>query len=264
MRVTLVSAAASTGRLNEDFIGAVPTAAVLIDGAGIPGAEPICRHGVAWYAGRLGGYLLSLVSLRHRRSLPTLLAEAITQVTDDHRDTCDVADPISPSAAVTILRLSDGRAEHLVLGDAVLVLDRTGAAPLVVSDPRELIISRSYLPALEAAGAGSDEYARILRDLRANRNRPGGFWVAKDDPRAADEAITGSCPLSELSGAALLSNGASRITDRFGLADWSEVMAVLASSGPADIIDRVRQAELRHAVSADDASIAYCTDLAEE
>ncbi len=49
--------------MNEDFTGAVPTAAVLIDGAGIPGTESICRHGVAWYAGRLGGSLLSLLSL---------------------------------------------------------------------------------------------------------------------------------------------------------------------------------------------------------
>jgi hypothetical protein len=48
-----------------------------------------------------------------------------------------------------------------------------------------VIISRSYQSALEAAAEGSDEYYRILRDLRANRNQPGGFWVAKDDPRAA-------------------------------------------------------------------------------
>jgi hypothetical protein len=99
--------------------------------------------------------------------------------------------------------------------------------------------------------------------LRANRNQPGGFWVAKDDPRAADEAITGSCPVSELTGAVLLSNGASRIVDRFRLTDWPGVMAVLASSGPAEIIHRVRQAEARHAVAADDATIAHCTDLGE-
>ena len=97
--------------------------------------------------------------------------------------------------------------------------------------------------------------------MRANRNQPGGFWVAKDDPRAAEEAITGSCPISELTGAVLLSNGASRIVDRFRLADWPGVMAVLASSGPAEIIHRVRQAEARHAVGADDATIAHCTDL---
>ncbi|MEU7745629.1 integrase [Nonomuraea sp. NPDC049158] len=259
--MTMTSAAARIGRVNEDFTGAVPTAAVLVDGAGIPGGDSTCRHGVAWYAGRLGGSLLTLVSLVRDRGLPALLAEAIEQVTDDHRDTCDVADPISPSAAVAVLRLSGGLIEYLVLGDAVLVLDRADGPPLVVSDPREVIISRSYEPMLKAAAAGSDEYHRILRDLRAHRNQPGGFWVAKDDPRAADEAITGTCPISELNGAVLLSNGASRIVDPFQLADWPGVMAVLASSGPADIIHRVRQAETRHAVAADDATITYCTGL---
>ncbi|MEV6159027.1 integrase [Nonomuraea sp. NPDC052129] len=256
--MTMTSVAKGTTRANEDFTGAVPTAAVLVDGAGIPGGEATCRHGVAWYAGRLGANLLSLVG---DRGLPALLAEAIEQVTDEHRHTCDIANPISPSAAVAVLRLSGGLLEYLVLGDAFLVLDRADDAPLVVSDPREVIISRSYEPALEAAAKGSEDYHRVLRDLRANRNQPGGFWVAKDDPRAADEAITGSCPISELNGAVLLSNGASRIVDPFQLADWPGVMAVLASSGAADIIHRVRQAETRHAVAADDATITYCTDL---
>jgi hypothetical protein len=104
MRVTMTSAAARTGHANEDFTGAAPTAAVLIDGAGISGTESICRHGVAWYASRLGGSLISLLSLVPDRSLSALLAEAIKQVTDAHRDTCDVADPISPSATVAMLR----------------------------------------------------------------------------------------------------------------------------------------------------------------
>ncbi|MEU5564374.1 hypothetical protein [Micromonospora musae] len=255
---------ARRGRRNEDFTGAVPTAAVLVDGAGIPGAEAICRHGVAWYADRLGSNLLGLLTLVRDRSLPELLATAIEQVTEAHRDSCDVADPISPSAAVAVLRVSDGLVEHLVLGDAVLVLDRVQGVPLVVADPREVVISRSYQSAIEATAEGSDEHHRLLRELRANRNRPGGFWVAKDDPRAADEAITGSCPAAELTGAVLLSNGASRIVDRFRLADWPEVLAVLASAGsagPAEIIRRVRQAEARHVVAADDATITHCTDL---
>ncbi|TYC05188.1 hypothetical protein FXF53_05940 [Micromonospora sp. WP24] len=257
----MTTAPARRGRRNEDFTGAVPTAAVLVDGAGIPGAEAICRHGVAWYADRLGGNLLGLLTLVRDRSLPELLATAIEQVTEAHRDSCEVADPISPSAAVAVLRVSDGLVEHLVLGDAVLVLDRMQGTPLVVADPREVVISRSYQSAIEATAEGSDEHHRLLRELRANRNRPGGFWVAKDDPRAADEAITGSCPAAELTGAVLLSNGASRIVDRFRLADWPEVLAVLASAGPAEIIRRVRQAEARDAVAADDATITYCTDL---
>lgn len=261
MRVTMTSVAGRPGHPNEDFTAAVPAAVVLIDGAGIPGTEPICRHGVAWYASRLGGSLLSRLSLGPDRSLPALLAEAIERVTDDHRDTCDVANPISPMATVAILRVSGSLVEHLVLGDSVIALDRADGAPLVVSDPREAVIRQSYQPAFEATAEGSDEYRRLLRDFRANRNRAGGFWLAKDDPRAADEAVTGACPIAELTGAVLLSNGASRIVDRFGLADWPGVMAILAAGGPADVIQRVRQAEARHTVAPDDATIAHCTDL---
>ncbi|WP_327292815.1 integrase [Streptomyces sp. NBC_01198] len=261
MRVTTASTRKRAGRPNEDFAGAVPAAVVVIDGAGIPGGDSTCRHGLAWYADRLGGCLLGLLALLPDRGLSALLAEAITQVTDNHRDTCEVADPISPSAAVAVLRLSGGRAEYLVLGDIVVVLDRADAAPLVVHDPREVVVSGSYEPALKEAGAGSDEYRRVLGELRARRNRQGGFWVAKDDPGAAGEAITGSCPVAALTGAALLSNGAARLVDRFGLADWPAVMAVLAARGPAEIIGRVRQAEARHSVAPDDATIAYCAEL---
>lgn len=261
-------AAGRPGRVNEDFAGAVPAAAVLVDGAGgVSGMELVCRHGTAWHAHRLGGELLGLLSLGAGRTLPELLAEAIERVADAHRTTCDLADPRSPWATVAMLRLRDGRADYLVLGDSVLVLDRgrDARAPVVLSDPREVEIARPYRSALAAAAEGSAAYERIRREgsavMRANRNQSGGYWVAKEDPRAAAEAIMGDCPVSELTGALLLSNGASRIVDRFGHADWPDVLAVLASSGPAAIINRVREAEAREAVAADDATIAYCTDL---
>jgi hypothetical protein len=145
----------------------------------VSGIESICRHGVAWYASRLGRELLGL-SLEADWTLPALLAEAIERVADAHRVTCDLANPSSPWATVAILRLCDGRADYLVLSDSVLVLDRAGA-PLVFSDPREVRIGRPYRSALEAAAQGSAEYEQARRDgidvLRANRNRPGGYWV---------------------------------------------------------------------------------------
>ena len=262
MRVAMTSVAAQRpGRVNEDFAGAVPAAAVVVDGAGIPGGEAICRHGVAWYAHRLGGTLLRLLTGEPERGLPSLLAEAVERVTGEHRGTCDVTDPVSPSATVAVLRVSGGRVDHLVLGDCVVVLDRVGAEPVVVSDLREVEISRAYESLLAAAPAGGDEYHRLLRELRAHRNRPGGFWVAKDDPRAAGEAVTGTCRAADLAGAALLSNGASRVVDRFALAGWPEVLTVLGSRGPAEIIRWVRRAEGREAVAPDDATIVHCTRL---
>ncbi|WP_155371360.1 protein phosphatase 2C domain-containing protein [Catellatospora vulcania] len=263
MQVAMTSVPARTGRVNEDFAAATAAAAVLLDGAGIPGADSVCRHGVAWYTTRLGGSLLGLLSLLPDQPLPALLAEAIEQVTDVHRDTCEVADPISPSATVAMLRVSGDLAEYLVLGDSFLVLDRAGGAPLVVGDPREVTVSRTYLPAYEATAEGSEQRRQVLRDLRARRNRPGGFWLAKDDPRAADQAVVGSVPIAELTSAVLLSNGASRIVDRFGLTDWPGLLTLLASNGPAEIVRRVRQAEARDAVAADDATIVHCKCLGE-
>ena len=84
---------------------------------------------------------------------------------------------------------------------------------------------------------------------------------AKDDPRAADEAVTGSRPVAGLHSAVLLSNGASRIVDLFRLAGWPQVLSVLATDGPAEVIRRVREAEAHHAVAADDATIAHCAAL---
>jgi hypothetical protein len=257
----MVSVAASAGRTNEDFVGALPSAAVLVDGAGIRGAESICRHGVAWYAHRLGGSLLGRLSVGPQSSLTELLAETISEVAGDHRDTCDIADPSSPSATVAIVRISGGRIDYLVLGDSFVVLDKTSGAPLVVNDPREVDIRQSLQPMLAEVVEGSEAHARLVQKFRANRNQPGGFWVAKDDPRAAEEALTGSAELSEVARAVLLSNGASRVVDMFGLAHWPEVLSLLESSGPKEIVDRVRDAEASQSVWADDATIAYCTDL---
>lgn len=50
MKVMMASNPGHVGQPNEDFVGAVPGAVVLLDGAGIPGTDSICRHGVAWYS----------------------------------------------------------------------------------------------------------------------------------------------------------------------------------------------------------------------
>ncbi|MFB9237582.1 hypothetical protein ACFFWC_18835 [Plantactinospora siamensis] len=227
---------------------------VLVDGAGgITGAEKVCHHGVTWYATRLGGALLGALS--QDRSLRDVLAESIERITDEHRDTCDVAHPISPFAAVGMLRFSGGLVEHLVLGDAVVVLGRAGAEPFVAHDPREVAIARSFEARLKDIPEGSDEYRRLLLELRARRNSPGGFWVAKDDPRVVAEAITGSCPAGGVTAAALLSNGASRLVDTFGLTGWAGLLHLLETAGPGEIIRRVREAEVRDGVATDDATI---------
>ncbi|GGR94016.1 hypothetical protein GCM10010169_43130 [Micromonospora fulviviridis] len=265
MRVSMATSAGRAGRPNEDFLGAVPGAAVLLDGAGIPGTESICAHGVAWYTHRLGGALLGRLSRGDGRDLVSVLAAAIGEIAAAHRGTCDIAHPASPQATVAIVRADRGRLEHLLLADSVLVLDEVRGGPQVVTDEREVTSRRICSAPLDGVVPGTPEYDRVrascVEALRARRNQPGGYWIAKDDPYAAQEAVTGSRPLYDLNGVALLSNGASRIVSPYGLTDWPGVLDLLATDGPAGVIRRVRQAEAAAFATPDDATVAHCTHL---
>ncbi|UUZ59905.1 hypothetical protein [Nocardioides sp. B-3] len=78
------------------------------------------------------------------------------------------------------------------------------------------------------------------------------------------EAVTGSVPIEQFSGAALLSNGASRIVDPYQLSEWPTVLQVISTRGPHEVLRRIREAEAEDAGSLqsfdnpDDATVAYC------
>ena len=264
----MATSAGEADQANEDFVGAVPSAVVLLDGAGIPGTESICSHGVAWYAHRLGGALLGRLSRDDGRDLAAILATTIEEIADDHRTTCDITNPSSPQATVAIVRAHEDRLDYLLLGDSFLVLDQVCDGPQVITDEREVTIRRSCTAPLAGLANGTPEYDRVrdscIEALRARRNQPGGYWIAKDDPRAAGEAVTGSRLLHDLDGVALLSNGASRIVSPYGLTDWPGVLELLGARGPAEIIRCVRQAEAGssedpNVILPDDATVAHCT-----
>ena len=263
MKVMMTSEAGHAGRPNEDFVGAVPGAVVVVDGAGIPGTESICRHGVAWYAHNLGTTLLARLSREPRMGLVTALADSIEHVSGQHRDTCDIADPSSPQATVAAIRFDEDHADFLVLADVFVVLDTLDAGPQVITDSRAVDVRNECLSMLRGLAVGTPEYEQakvsVIDTLRARRNRTGGYWIAKDDPHAAAQAVTGRVPLEQLNGAALLSNGASRVVDPYRLAEWPDVLDLMRTKGPDEILRRVREAEAKASEPApDDATVAYC------
>jgi len=258
--LTWATSAGHHGRANEDFVGAIPGAVVLVDGAGISGVEELCRHGIAWYAQRLGTTLMARLSQDavsgSAADLSDVLASAIDELTDLHRETCDVTDPSSPSATVAVVRLDGERVDHLLLGDSVIVLDVVDGPPRVVEDRREPDTARPFRARVAGLEPGTPDHERVLDEaraaFRAKRNQPGGFWVAKDDGRAAAEALTGSDDLATLRGASVLSNGASRAVDRFDLLTWAQLL----TRDPDDLIRMVREAERAGGVDSDDATAA--------
>jgi hypothetical protein len=258
-----VAMATSPGhdRPNEDFVGAGPGAVVVIDGAGIPGMDSVCSHGVAWYAHTLGATVLGQLSRAPGAALVAALGDAIDHVAALHRHSCDLASPISPQATVAMMRLHGARVDYLVLADAYVVLETSGSGPRMITDPREVEARNEASSMLDGLTTGTHEHdvamSSATEALRARRNQPGGYWIAKDDPEAAGQAVVGSIPLEQLDGVALLSNGAGRIVDPYGLADWPGVLSLLRTTGPDEILHRIREAETE-AQRPDDATVAFC------
>jgi len=209
---------------NEDLVLIGPDFAVVLDGATAPqGVESGCRHDVAWLVKQLAQQLAPPLLAQAATSLPDLLAEAIAAVRASHADTCDVSNPDSPSSTVSMVRLHPEHVEHLVLADSPVVMRSPDGRITVHSDDR---IDR--LP------------ERTLEAVRRLRNQPGGFWVASTRPEAAYEAVTGATDRADVDVIAILSDGASRFTERYGHS-WDELLDVLTTAGPRRLIDLVRE-----------------------
>jgi hypothetical protein len=256
---------------NEDFAAVTPSAAVLLDGAGIPaGIESGCVHGVAWFARRLGAALLARMSEPSGGSMADCLRAAIAQVRSLHGGACDLEHPVTPTATVVAIRVRDDTLEHLVLADSSVVLTQADGATQVVTDRRLDRVLGGRRAALDRIPLRDPAYAGAFRDhiriVQGLRNKPGGFWVAAADPEVANYALTGSRPLPGLVSALLVSDGASRLTDLFGLVSWAGLTAIVSSDGPAELIRQVRAAESAdpdgsrwpRSKATDDITVVYC------
>jgi hypothetical protein len=270
MQVTLASRRSPDAAGNEDFIAATASAVVVIDGASVlSGLGTGCGHGTAWFARQLGAQLLILLSTEADRSPADGLAQAITAVAALHAGTCDLGHPGSPSATVAILRAQPEAVDYLVLGDTTILVEEPAGIRVVTDDRLEHVAAVQH-GAMHEHATGSADHARSFAELvteqRRHRNHPDGFWVASTDPAAARHALADTVARDGLRRGAVLSDGATRLVDRFGLLDWPRYLDVLAEHGPDAIIQQVRAAEdsdpdrrrwprgKRH----DDASAAYC------
>ncbi|MFI7146940.1 integrase [Nonomuraea sp. NPDC050022] len=199
-----------------------------------------------------------------------MLADGIKTVTSLHDSSCDLAQPGTPSATVIMLRCATDALEWLVLADSTLVFDVGAAEPMVITDDREPHVGARYRAAMDALDSGSPEHTAAHRvyveAMRHHRNRDGGFWVAATGPLAAEQALIGTTPTSRIRAAAQLSDGATRLVDRFNLATWRQAVDVLDQRGPADLIREVRRAEQSdpngtrwpRGKTFDDATALYC------
>jgi serine/threonine protein phosphatase PrpC len=241
------------GHANEDFVITGPTWAVVLDGASAgPGIHTGCIHDVPWLVRHLGTELARLLTNATAAPLDDALAEAITATRRLHEHTCDLTNPESPSTTVVAVRQHDSELDYLTLADSPLIVDIDGEVRAIADDRTARLTDYSH----EA--------------VRAARNTPAGFYVASTMPEAAYKAIRGTLPAPHVRRAALLSDGAARLVERFHLIDWHELLDLLNTDGPGELIRRTRKAELaetdteqatRRGKKHDDATAVLVTQL---
>ncbi|WP_406863100.1 hypothetical protein ABZO31_22730 [Streptomyces sp. HUAS MG47] len=241
MRTDLLSAPGSPERPNEDWAAAVRPAAgaggavVVLDGVTPPAGDVGCVHTVPWFTARLGGALTELSGSRRDMTLTEILSSAIERTANHHRDTCDLSHVRTPQATVALARWDEETVEHLVLSDAVLLLESPAGGVTAVRDDRLDRIPREILRSHEATD-------RL-------RNREGGFFTAAADPSVAARAVTGTTPRARVRALAALTDGAARWVELFGAGDWADCCALLAKEGPRGLVDRVRAREAADAAA---------------
>lgn len=245
MRVEFATEPGDPGKPNEDFVVAGPSTLVLLDGMAANGDNG-CKHGVRWFVERLGTTLFTHGGARPDRSLAECLHDAIEETAALHDTGCDLARPDTPASTVVVARIVAARLEYLVLSESTLLVEENDNLR-VITDSRPAAAGAELRAARDALPVGTDEHLTAHQEytsaMRALRNTPGGYWVAAADPSAAGEAVTGSADLADIHALAALSDGASRIVDRFALADWDRLMTVLRHFGPTELLARVRAAE---------------------
>jgi len=213
---------------NEDLVLAGPEFIIVLDGATAPAGIPSgCIHDVRWLVCHLGSRLASQLTLDDTADsmLAEHLANSIRWVNAQHAHTCDLDNPASPSSTVALLRRHSDTIDTLVLSDSPILLDLpTGVRRIADERPGQL---PSYKP----------------EDVRDQRNQAGGFWVASTKPEAAQQAVQLTVPAEQLRRAAVLTDGATRLVERFHLLDWIDLIKMLDTDGPTELIRRVRAAE---------------------
>lgn len=230
---------------NEDWWIASNDLAIVLDGATIR-TDTGCIHGLPWYVHRLGTALFSAAQSTDT-SLPTAIESAIGTVAGLHADTCDLAHPGTPSAAIGIVRDTGERIEWASLGDVAVLVDTISDGVSVTSDDRVSHTAVAERQECDRHELGTQAKLDAIHAMKpkelASRNREGGYWIASAEPAAAHHALTGSVQRSAVQSFAVYSDGVARARN-FGLArDEGELLDQLHQQGPGRVIAAVRQAE---------------------
>jgi len=240
---------AAPGRLlNEDAVFHIGDLVGVLDGVTqAEGVDTGCAHGTAWYVQQLVASLCTHYTDHPTQPLSGLLRHAITSVCAAHSE-CDLTKPSTPAATVCLVRTGPTATDYLVLCDTTLVIEADGDVTAITDSRfRDVISMLRSSPAELSTAEAVDRNRGYTAGKWDHINKSGGYWIAAANPEAAQQAITGSLPMSGPSRPqriAMLTDGAACAVESLGIMTWSTLLKVLTEDGAVELIRRVRAAEL--------------------
>jgi hypothetical protein len=214
----------AAGSSGDDRVFCTPRATIVLDGASSHTGDQHFSGGE--YADALGQALSERAD--DGQSLPDILGRSI-EVAVDRLSLRTLS--VQPSSTVAIARLPEqptsapGELEVLVLGDSVVVVGMSDGRQQFLTDERlaglALPQANEYRRRMQRGHGFDERHRAILSELqfseRRHRNVPGGYWIASDEPAAADEAITASFPVDLVRWVVLASDGVADVLEAAGM-----------------------------------------------
>lgn len=241
-------------QVNEDYVAAGPTYAVLLDGAsGITDARVLPYHSgsdAQWFSHFVGGRICKYLD-ESRGAI-----DSIRLAVDDSRSfigeygATDNED-LFPSSTLVTAAVTDDLVDIVSLGDSPVFIGLKGGSFVTMSDLRIADLDQVAVDAMidrsrGLAMNGVQKRAAINNILLANRqlkNKPDGYWILDPSGAALGHLNLMQLSVDDVDFVCAMSDGLERAFDLFGLADSATFLATATRESFEDLIVRLRAEE---------------------
>jgi Protein phosphatase 2C len=246
--IDVLSLAGDAGNVNEDAWGTAGGHAWVIDGATGLGAKLLPgASDAAWFATALNDALASVDAEGAR----TRIAAAIERVR--HSFEMQAArKPVGawevPCGSVILATAHTTHVELACLGDCTaLIRGRDGTITSIGAGGEDAQLEAAKAVRTGASGQNgwlrSKATTEALRLSRENYNRPGGTWVARFEPDAADHAETLALPIESSVRLLMMTDGFAALAHRYRRYNHANLFAAAERIGLAALGKELRRIE---------------------
>lgn len=242
MKTRIIYSEKGTARYNEDRVGSYRNVAWVIDGATPLFQETYLSedNDVVWLVETLHKWLPHFI--RDEESLEEILSRTLAHVEQEalglYPGLGDIAAYALPTFTVAMVRLSGGRLEYYVLGDAG-VLAALPDGILWMTDDRLEVMSRRVRQEAVA------DKPVLLQAIRQKLNTAEGYWIGSIDGAGIPHGYAGEMKVEPGTRVMCVSDGYSRL---FELFDWIEAEQLkLDDASVKATVAKVREIEMADA-----------------